>query len=114
MISVCVCFVTHGYKNVEQILQSWELWNELLHHFTECLEDGVIIDARQVEAETRAKPTEGFPVKTLPNDSHFQFWSFWGEFISEGMSDAYLFYRDVHEMTSIHKSGERKIGGKLA
>lgn len=53
--SVAFFFFTHRYKNIKEVLQSRELWNELLHHFTKRLKDGVIVDARQVEAEIKDK-----------------------------------------------------------
>lgn len=37
--------VTYRDENVQKVLQGWELRNELLHHFTEGLEDGVVVDA---------------------------------------------------------------------
>lgn len=42
---------TYRYENVQKVLQSGQLRNELLDDLTEGLEDGVIVDAGQVEAE---------------------------------------------------------------
>lgn len=42
---------TYRYKDVQQVLQRGQLREELLHHLTEGLEDGVVIDAGKVEAE---------------------------------------------------------------
>lgn len=35
---------TYRYENVQKVLQSWQLRNELLDDFTEGLEYGVVID----------------------------------------------------------------------
>lgn len=40
----------HVREDVEQLLERGQLDEELLHHLTECLEDRVVVNARQVEA----------------------------------------------------------------
>lgn len=42
---------TNRDEDVQKVLQGGQLRNQLLHHFAEGLEDGVIVDASQVEAE---------------------------------------------------------------
>lgn len=42
---------THRNEDVEEVLQSGELRDELLHHFAEGLKNGVVINTRQVKAE---------------------------------------------------------------
>lgn len=41
---------THRNEDVEEVLQSGQLRDELLHHFAEGLEDGVVVNTRQVKA----------------------------------------------------------------
>lgn len=41
---------TYRYENVEQVFQSWQLWDLLLDHFTESLKYRVIIYAGQIKA----------------------------------------------------------------
>lgn len=42
---------TYRNEDVQKVLQSGELRNELLHHFAEGLKDGVVVDTGQVKAE---------------------------------------------------------------
>lgn len=42
---------TYRAKNVEQVLECGQLWNELLDNFGKCLKDGVVVDGRQVERQ---------------------------------------------------------------
>lgn len=49
-IIIVSCIPTHRYKNVEQVFQCRQLWDELLDHFTESLKYGVVIYAGQIEA----------------------------------------------------------------
>lgn len=46
---------TYRYKNVQKILQSRQLRDELLDDFAEGLEYGVVVNAGQVEAEEEGK-----------------------------------------------------------
>ena len=43
-------YSTYRNKNIEEVLKSGKLRNELLHHFTEGLKDGVVVYAGQIEA----------------------------------------------------------------
>ena len=49
---------THRDEDVEQVLQRGKLGDELLHHLAERLEDGVVVDTGQVEAERHKKKQE--------------------------------------------------------
>lgn len=44
------CSPTHWNKNVEQVFQCRQLWDELLDHFTESFKYGVVIYTCQIEA----------------------------------------------------------------
>ncbi len=52
MFCVCVCALVcpHRDEEIEQVLERRQLRDQLLHHFAERLEDGVVVDGRQVEA----------------------------------------------------------------
>lgn len=47
----CWLFFTYRNEDVQEVLQSGKLRDELLHHFAEGLKDGVIVNTRQVKAE---------------------------------------------------------------
>ena len=46
-------FSTYRDEDVQQVLQRGQLWEELLDHFAEGLEDGVVINTGQIEAGGR-------------------------------------------------------------
>ncbi len=50
-------FFTASYRvqDVEEIFKSGKLRNQLLHHLAKGLEDGVVVDTRQVEAAREGK-----------------------------------------------------------
>ena len=47
---------THRNEDVEQVFQCGQLRDELLHHFTKSLKDGVVIYAGQVETTRKRRP----------------------------------------------------------
>lgn len=42
---------TYRAKNVEQVLECGQLWDELLDNFGKCLKDRVVVNGRQIERQ---------------------------------------------------------------
>lgn len=49
---------TYWYEDIKQIFQGWQLWNELLYHFTEGFKYWMVIDTGQIKAEMRREGKE--------------------------------------------------------